>query len=526
MGRILSKTVHLCHSLLEPFKYLNSVLQTRTAAKAGILIKRKSLNSIVLNSEFMPVSKKITQLNAITLPILSGIIIWLIPSPTGVEEKAWHLLAIFVATLIGFIVKSLPMGAVALIALIALVMTKTLTLVEGLSGFSHPTSWLTFSSFLIARGFIKTGLAARLAYIFLRILGHNTLLLSYGLLATDLVLAPGMPSGNARAGGVIFPLVKSLAQIYQSEPYDGSSRRIGSFLMLTSFQGTQITTALFFTAMVANPLMANLAGEMIGFEVTWSTWALAALVPGIISLLLMPLIIYFCHSPEIKYTPEAPNLARNELTRMGRISQPEWLMAGTFLLLLWLWIFGDYLGGIKSATTALLGVALLVVTQVLSWEEIIAEKKAWNILLWFSILLMMVSFLNEFGLMAWGSQQLGGVIDGFPWPLAFCLLSVVYFYNGYFFASKAARATAMYAPSLSVALAVGTPPIYAALVLAFLLNLSGCLTHYGTAVAPIYYSSGYVELCVWWKIGFMLSLVYFPIWLGVGGLWWRVLGWM
>ena len=399
-----------------------------------------------------------------------------------------------------------------------------INLAWGLSGFSHPTSWLTFSSFLIARGFIKTGLAARLAYLFIKILGKNTLFLSYGLLATDLVLAPGMPSGNARAGGVIFPLVKSLAQIYKSEPHDGSARRIGSFLMITSFQGTQITTALFFTAMVANPLMASIAGETIGFEITWIIWALAALVPGLISLLIMPAIVYFCHPPEIKSTPKATELAQDKLAKMGRISKSEWLMAVTFVLLLWLWIFGDYLGGIKSATTALLGVALLVVTQVLSWDEIIAEKKAWNILLWFSVLLMMASFLKEFGLIAWVSQQLGGFIDGFSWPLAFCLLSVVYFYNGYFFASKAARASAMYAPFLSVALAVGTPPMYAVLVLAFLLNLSGCLTHYGTAVAPIYYGSGYVDVRVWWKIGFILSLVYIPIWLGVGGLWWQFLG--
>lgn len=472
----------------------------------------------------MSAEKDGQSLKALLWPILGGSIIWFLPSPLGVEESAWHLLAIFFATIIGFITKPFPMGAVALIALIVLVMSQTLTLAEGLSGFSHPTSWLTFSSFLIARGFIKTGLAARLAYLFIKILGQNTLLLSYGLLAIDLVLAPGIPSSNARAGGVIFPLVKSLAQIYKSEPHDGSSRRIGSFLMLTAFQGTQITSTLFFTAMVANPLMANLAGELVGFEITWITWALAALVPGMISLLLMPLIIYCCHPPEIKYTPEAPALARHKLIQMGRISRSEWFMAVTFLLLLSLWIFGDYLGGIKSATTALLGVALLITTRVLSWDEIIAEKKAWNILLWFSILLMMASFLNEFGLIAWVSQQIGGIIDGFSWQLAFFLLSVVYFYNGYFFASKAARASAMYAPFLSVALAVGTPPMYAALMLAFLLNLSGCLTHYGTAVAPIYFGSGYVEVREWLQLGFVLSLVYLPIWLGVGGLWWRILG--
>ncbi len=472
----------------------------------------------------MPVGKNITHLNAITLPILSGIIIWLLPSPTGVEEKAWHLLAIFVATIIGFIVKPLPMGTVALIALIALVMTKTLTLVEGLSGFSHPTSWLTFSSFLIARGFIKTGLANRIAYLFIKILGQNTLFLSYGLLATDLILSPGMPSGNARAGGVIFPLVKSLAKFYKSEPHDGSSRKIGSFLMITSFQGTQITTALFFTAMVANPLMVNLAEKIVNVKITWITWALAALVPGIITLLIMPLVIYACYPPAIKYTPEAPTLAKHALAEMGKVSSQECLMAGTFLLLLLCWTFGDHLGGITSTTTALVGVVLLVATNVLSWSEILAEQKAWNILIWFSILLMMATFLNEFGLISWMSQQVEGLVDGLPWQLAFLLLSTVYFYTGYFFASKAARASAMYAPFLSVAIAAQTPPIYAALILAFLLNLSGCLTHYGTAVAPIYFGSGYIEVSAWWKLGFILSLIYLPIWLLIGGVWWRVLG--
>ena len=458
------------------------------------------------------------------LPFLVGVLIWFSPTPIGIEERAWHLLAIFIATIIGFITKPLPMGAVTLIALFCLVMTKTLTLTEGLSGFSHPTSWLTFSSFLIAKGFIKTGLAKRLAYLFIRVLGRNTLMLSYGLLATDLILAPGMPSGNARAGGVIFPLVKSLAQIYKSEPHSSSARRIGSFLMLTSFQGTQITTALFVTAMVANPLMANIAGELVGFEFTWITWALAALIPGVISLLVMPLIIYFCYPPKIKYTPEAPALATFELDRMGKISGPEWLMAGTFCLLLLLWIFGDYLGNIQSATTALLGVVLLVITNIVTWEEILREKKAWNILFWFSILIMMASFLNEFGLISWISQQIEGNITNLPWKLGFLVLSIVYFYSGYFFASKAARASAMYTPFLSVALAIGTPPMYAVLILAFLLNLSGCLTHYGTAVAPIYFGSGYVEIRAWWKIGFILSLIYFPIWLGFGGLWWRILG--
>ena len=460
---------------------------------------------------------------AYLLPIFSGIIIWFIPPPLGVESKAWHLLAIFAATIVGFITQPMAMSALAVIALVIALLSNTLTITEGLSGFSSTTSWLTFSSFIIAKGIIKTRLGTRIAYLFMLLLGKNALMLSYGILATDLILSPAMPSGNARAGGIIFPLVQSLAKAYGSEPRKGNARKIGAFLMQIAYQGTQITTTMFLTAMVANPLMARLA-EGMGVEISWIDWALAALVPGGISLLVMPLVVYIVYPPDIKHTPEASNLAQKKLTEMDKISTQEWLMAIILLLLLFLWIFGHHLGGITSATTALLGVALLLGTEVLTWQDVMEEKKAWNILIWFSILLMMATFLNEFGLIAWMSQQVGGLVNGLPWQFAFLLLSIVYFYGGYFFASKAARASAMFAPFLSVAIAVGTPPMYAALMLISFVNLSGCLTPYATAEAAIYYSAGYVDTNIWWKLGFILSLVYIPIWLILGGLWWKILG--
>ena len=460
---------------------------------------------------------------AYILPIFLGIIVWFISSPVGVEDKAWHLVAIFVATIVAFVTQPMPMSSIAIIALVIALLSNTLTITEGLSGFSSTTSWLNFSSFLIARGIIKTKLGTRIAYLFMLFLGKNALMLSYGIVGTDLILSPAMPSANARAGGIIFPLVQSLAKAYKSEPNKGTARKIGSFLMQIAYQGTQITTTMFLTAMVANPLMAQLA-EGMGVKISWLNWALAALVPGGISLLVMPLLVYIIYPPDIKHTPEASNFARKKLAEMKKISNQEWIMAIILLLLLFLWVFGDRLGGIASATTALIGVALLLGTEILTWKEVMREEKAWNILIWLSILLMMATFLNEFGFISWMSQQVGGIVGGLPWQLAFFLLSIFYFYNGYFFASKAARVSAMFVPFLTVAIAIGTPPLYATLILTALLNLSGCLSPYATPEAAIYYGAGYIDTVVWWKLGFILSLVYIPVWLVIGGLWWKILG--
>lgn len=51
------------------------------------------------------------------MAVAVGIIIWFIPTPAGVKTNAWHMFAIFVATIIGCILKPLPIGAVSMIGL-------------------------------------------------------------------------------------------------------------------------------------------------------------------------------------------------------------------------------------------------------------------------------------------------------------------------------------------------------------------------------------------------------------------------
>jgi DASS family divalent anion:Na+ symporter len=454
--------------------------------------------------------------------VLVGIVLWFIPEPEGVDARAWHLLAIFVATIVGIISKPLPMGAVAMIGITVTALTGTLTIGQSLSGFGNSVIWLIVIAFFISRGFIKTGLGARIAYLFMAAVGKTSLGLAYSMVATDLVLAPAIPSNTARSGGVLFPILKSIAQSYGSEPDDGTARKIGAFLIKTSFQGTVITSAMFLTAMAANPLAAQLAGDL-GVEISWGSWALAALVPGLVSLGVVPWILYKLYPPEIKETPGAAQTGRDELARMGKLKTSEWFMLGTFLLLLLLWILGGELG-VHSTTAAVVGLAVLLVSGTLTWSDILQEKGAWNTLVWFSALVMMATYLNELGLIPWFGQTIGNAVEGVSWSVAFLILSLVYFYSHYFFASNTAHVSSMYGAFLAVAIAVGTPPMLAALVLGFFSNLFSSMTHYGTGPAPVLFGSGYVEMGMWWKLGALVSVVNIVIWLGVGGVWWKVIG--
>ena len=346
--------------------------------------------------------------------VFVGTALWFVPVPSGVQPRAWHLLAVFVATMVGIILRPIPMGAMAFVAVAFAVLSGTLTISEATAGFGSTVVWLVVAAFFIATAFIKTGLGIRIAYHFMRVLGHSSLGLAYGLVATDLVLAPAIPSNTARAGGVVYPILKSICTSLGSDAEQGTERRIAGFLTFTAYQGVVVTSAMFFTGMAANPLAAEFAAQQ-GVEISWELWALAASVPGALSLLFVPLLIYRLYPPEIKRTPEAPALARKRLREMGAMDRDEWILLTVFILILNLWIFGGVLG-VHTTTTAMVGVGAMLATGALDWEDILKERSAWDTLIWFAVLVMMASQLGELGLLDWFSDRVSGVLADGHWP--------------------------------------------------------------------------------------------------------------
>lgn len=472
--------------------------------------------------------KKVVFKGANVIPLIiavcAGLVVWLIPSPSHLEPKAWQLLAVFVGLIIGLIGKALPMGGMSFLALTVLIISGTLTIKEAFGGFSQPIVWLVVAAFLLSRSFIKTGLGMRLAYHFVAWLGSKTLGLGYGISATELILAPIIPSNTARSGGVIFPIVRALAVSFESTPEKHSQRLIGSFLTLVAFYSNIITSAMFITAMAANPLIVGIL-QANGIALTWGQWALAASLPGLLSLLLVPYIVYRLHPPEIKYTPGAKHIAHEHLETMGKMSKYEWITCIVFIALILLWMFGEQMFGMESAVVALFGVCIFLLTGVLTWNDIKQEHEAWDTLIWFSTLVMIAGFLNQFGLTDWMSGHIYVLLKNMNWLAAWPLLVLIYFYMHYFFASNTAQVSSMYAAVFGVGIALNIPPYLIGFSLAFCSSLFACLTHYGTGSAPILFGSEYVNLKTWWRMGAIISVVFLFIWIGLGSMWWKLLGW-
>ncbi len=514
-----------------PNKFIDTFIHKRI-----IQINNKNIFLHLLGENIMPF-KPIPTIVAIAL----GLIIWfVIPVPAGVDPNAWHLLAIFVATIAAIIGKALPIGAIAIIAMTVVAITGVTNdspkgaIKDVLSSFSSPLIWLIGISIMISRGLIKTGLGNRIAYYFISLFGKKSLGIGYSLAISELMIAPITPSNTARGGGIIHPIMKSIANNFDSNPENDTQNKIGEYLALVNYHSNPITSAMFITATAPNPLVVDFVNKATGSEIqlSWTTWAVAMFIPGMLCILLMPLVIYMLTKPEIKETPDAKRFANENLEKMGKIKTQEKIMLAIFALMLIFWanlpamITGISALKLHSATTAFMGLSALLVTGVLKWEDILKEKSAWDTIVWFSALIMMATFLNKLGLITWFSSNIELVISstGVSTIGAMAILTLVYMYAHYFFASTTAHITAMFAAFYAVGLNLGAPPMLFALIMAVAGNIMMTLTHYATGTAPVVFGSGYVSLGEWWKVGLIMSVVNLTVWIGAGLIWWKVLG--
>lgn len=449
--------------------------------------------------------------------------------PEGVTAQGWQLLAIFLPTILGLMLRPLPGGAVVLIALTITVLTQTLTVDKALGGFAHGSVWLVLAAYFMSRGVIKTGLARRIALNFVRLLGGNTLGLSYALVATDTVLAGMIPSNAARVGGVLLPIARSLAELYKSFP-GSTAGLLGTFLLLNLYQADMAACAMFLTGQASNPLAAEAAARVTdntdnAVSLHYGNWLLYASVPGVVTLLVVPYLTYRWTKPGIRHTPQAVDMAREQLDAMGPMRGYEFFVLVVFVGVCGSWIVDGFLfNGSNVAGIALGGVAALLLAGILTWEDAVTERAAWDVFIWYGGLVQLGTLLKDTNIPNVFAQSMAHELQSLPLILLFLATLLVYFYAHYAFASITAHIVSMYSAFVGVLIAAGAPPALAACSFAFLSNLSAGLTHYGSTPGPIIFSTNYVPMETWWRVGFGLSVVNLAIYLSVGLAWWKVLG--
>jgi divalent anion:Na+ symporter, DASS family len=448
--------------------------------------------------------------------ILLVTVLWWTPPPGELTLQAWRLFTTFAAAIFAVVVGALPILTASVLAVAAAVLTGLLRPDVAYQGFANATILLIVVAFLIAGAVVKCGLGARGGHWMISRFGRSTLGLSYSIFVLDAVIAPAFPSNTARSG-VLYPLALSMADSAGAKPDQPERRRLGAFLMYSGIASLSVSSALWLTAMAANPLGTAIA-RGLGVEIGFGRWLLASSVPTLAAMLLLPSFLYRVIRPEVRATPDAPAAARRALAALGPLTRDEWIVLVVFVAMVVLWGTAATFG-IDSTAIAFLGLGALLATGVITLRDIAGQGEVLATFIWFAVLFTISSQLNELGFMGFVGRHLAGALSGLASPTAGLILVAAYVLLHYLFVSQTAHLLALFAVFLEVGVKLGVNPVVLAFQLLFATNYFSAITPQGSSANLLFAGSGYLTPGDLYKLGAMTTGVSFLVYALIATPW-------
>ncbi len=445
--------------------------------------------------------------------------IWFTPPPQGLTVQAWRLFAIFAGAIVFVVANALPILTASVFAVAAAVLTGLLPPAKAYAGFANGTILLIVLAFLVARSVVKCGLGARIGHLLVSRFGRSTLGLSYSIFLVDGAHRAGV-SEQHRAIRRHFPARVFAGRRGRREARRRSRQRLGSFLMFSGIVSLSLSSALWLTAMAANPMGAEIA-KRFGVEMGFGSWLLAASVPTLVAMVLMPLVLYRIIAPELTSTPEAPAAARRALVEIGPLKRDEKVVVVAFAGMVSLWASAASLG-LDSTAVAFLGLGALLASGVLTLEDIRHEGDVLATFIWFAVLFTLSSQLNELGFMGFLGQRLADAMGGLAPAVAGVVLLVAYVALHYVFVSQTAHLLALFGVFLDVGVKLGVPPAPLAFQLLFATNYFAAITPQGSSANLLFAGSGFLSQRDLYRLGALSTACTMLIYVVIGTPWLRL----
>ena len=450
------------------------------------------------------------------LPFVLAIGLWFTPVPAGLTLPAWHLFAIFISTIAAVLLGAFPLLTATMLSVGAVIVTGTITPAQAFSGFANSSVLLVVIAFIVAQAIVKSGLGRRISLLMVSQFGGSATGLAYSIVLTDAAIAPAFPSNTAR-GGVLFPIVLSVCKGAGSEPDDEQGRRLGGYLMFCTMASLAVSSALWLTATSCNPIGAQIA-QKAGLDIGFGTWIEASCVPTLVAILMLPLLVAKLFPPGVGKTPDAPKAALKALGRLGPLSRDELITAGTFLVMVAGWVFGAQLN-LNATSVAFLGFGVLLLTGVITLEDISKQGDTLTTFLWLAVLFAMSAQLNELGFMGYVGERLANRLGGLSWPILYVSLILIYVGIHYMFVSQTSQLLALLGVFLDVGTRGGVPVALMAFGLLFASSYFSVITPQGGSQNVIFVASGYLKQRELYRLGLLTTLAFLAVYLVIGTPW-------
>jgi len=494
------------------------------------------------------------------LCFIVAIIIWNVPAEgkKGITQTSMHLFAVFLLIVLLLLFTKARISIVIAFSLAFLSLTqnfkcKTLdgrmvdcskcgkpisddelyqcnaskgAFTVALSGFADPVNWLVFFAYQIGKCIEITGLGKRISFIILKNFGTSLKGIGYAIFVIELILAPFIPSNVARGGCIVLPIINSIIENITQNHHHVSSKA-SDFLYLCGNHANLIISSIYLTASASNPVLVSKVVSTFGpeYDLSFIKWLIGASVPASIVIFLVPqaISIYLRQSNiDLEHTK---TYSERMLRQMKSISKNEKYLCIVFAGCLLLWITSSFTG-IDAALVTFLGVLSLIVFNVMSWDDILNNKKAWDTFFWLGGMIVMANQLSAVGMSTLIGEYIAIFVEYIPiFPIQVILLFIFYFLTMLFFSSMTGHVIALAGPFMNAAEKLNIPKGLTVAFLAYYTLLCACLTHYSCGTSVMYYSQSHMKTKHFIMVGFIVATISITVYSTIGSLWWKILGW-
>jgi solute carrier family 13 (sodium-dependent dicarboxylate transporter), member 2/3/5 len=446
------------------------------------------------------------------------VVMLLSPAPDGLPMEGWRTAAVVVLMAIWWMTEAIPISATALLPLVMFPLMGVDTIQSTAAPYAHPMIFLFMGGFIIALGMQRWGLHRRIALNIIRAIGTRPSAVITGFMISSAFLS--MWVSNTATTMMMLPIGLSVIELArrsdQGGDNDQQSRHFGIALMLGIAYASSIGGLGTVIGTPTNALLVGFMNEAYGLQISFAQWMMVGLPVVVIGIPVAHFVLTRIAYPlRMDTLPGGREYVDAELSRLGRISRPERIVAGVFSLVAALWVFQPLLSarvqGLSDAGIAIFGALLLFVFPVdlrrgifvLNWKY--AEKLPWGVLILFGGGLTIASAIQRTGLAEW----IGGFFAVISfWPVFLVILAVTAVILMLTELTSNSATAATFLPIMtSVAIGIGENPLLLTIPAAV---AASCAFMLPVATPPnaIVYGSGVITIPQMARAGLTLNIAF------------------
>ncbi len=399
-------------------------------------------------------------------------------------------------------------------------------LTTAVSGFGNTALTLVAAALFLAAAMTVTGLDRRIALVVLSRVGACTSHVVIGAIVVSIVLAFLVPSATARAAAIV-PIMMGIVLAFGAD----KKGRFAGLLMITTVQAVSIWNIGIKTAAAQNMVAVGFIQRMLGQDITWISWLIAAAPLSIAMSIGLYFIMMKMMPPETNQIARGRQVVKEALAELGPITGPQKRLLLVSLVLLGFWATEGVFHPYDSATTTTAAVALLFLPMVgvMDWKSA-SPLIPWGTIVLFGVGISLGTALLQTQAAAWLADLVVGSF-GLNHLGAFAILAVmaaflVVIHLG--FASATALASSMIPIVIAIMQKVETPAhsvLGMTLLLQFVVSF-GFILPVNSPQGMVAYGTETFAARDFVRTGLVLTALGYALMRAFGATYWRWLGYV